>query len=160
MREAETQYRGLVLPGLPSPEQRAQLMSFHKLITALPREKDEWIAKSRTAAEEAAALEALLERLRETRARFEERDREIEGEIGARERAKRKVEKQVETLEKAKSHPYREIGRALADHGIAPLNQPEALAHVLAQRQKIEEIEAVIAASLEESAREGGQPKL
>lgn len=160
LREAEAQYRGLVRPGLPSPEVRAQLLSFHKLITALPREREEWMAKIRDVAEEAAAMEALLDRLRATRARFEERDHEIEEEIATRERARRKVEKQVETLEKAKLHPYREIGRALADHHVAPLNQPEALTHVLEQRQKIAEIEAMIAASLEESAREGGLPKL
>jgi hypothetical protein len=120
----------------------------------LPREKAEVQAKLSAASTQFAAMEALFQALRAARAAFEKRDQEIADEIGARQRAKRKIETQIETLEKAKVNPYREIGRALADHGIAPLNQPEALAVVLGQREAIATRESLIAVSLGETAQE------
>jgi chromosome segregation ATPase len=96
-------------------------------------------------------LKALEERLRENRTRFEAQDTALEQEIATRVRAKRKLEKEINAVEKAKSHPYREIGRVLADCQIAPLNQPQALAEVHSQRRQIEALESAIANSLAES---------
>jgi chromosome segregation ATPase len=155
LKNAEEQYRDLVVPEMPSPQMQAQLLQLRKVILAIPQEKAEWGAKLQYVTEEIAALETLLGALREARAQFEKREEEWGGEINTRLRAKRKVEKQIDALEKAKTDPYREIGRALADHDIAPLNQPEALDVVLAQREKIAAREAAIAASLAESASEG-----
>jgi hypothetical protein len=140
---------------VPPPEAQAELLQWHKIIMALPRERAEWAAKLERAEEEAAAMETLLQSLKAARTQFEARDQELADEIAGRQRSKRKVEKQVESLEKAKVNPYREIGRALADHGIAPLNQPEALAVVLEGRQKIADLEAAVAASMADSARGG-----
>ena len=100
-------------------------------------------------------MKTLLEALVAKRKEFEKRDQELDDEVADLQRKKRKVEKQVDALEKSKSDPYREIGRALADQKIEPLNQPEALTVVLQQRKKIVGIEAAIAVSLAASAAEG-----
>lgn len=156
LREAEEKYRTLVVPDQPSAEVKSQLFRWRKVILALPQEKAEWIARLQQVTAELTSMEALLASLQEARERFEERDRELAEDIAAHQRAKRKVEKQVEALEKAKSEPHREIGRALADHNIGPLNQPEALDAVLEQRQKIAGIEESIGASFALSAAERG----
>jgi len=156
LREAEEEYRALVAREQPSPEVKSQLFRWRKVILALPREKAEWTAKLQQVMQELTAMESLLASLQEARERFEERDRELVDDIAAHQRAKRNVEKQVEALEKAKSEPHREIGRALADHKIGPLNQPEALTAVLAQREKIAGIEESIRASLALSGAQGG----
>ena len=153
--DAEERYRTLVVPDFPSPMMQAELLRWRKMITALPQEKAEWVAKLRQVAEDLAAMESLRKSLMEARSRHDKRDQECVEEIAARQRAKRKVEKQIEGLEKTKTDPYREIGRVLADQKIGPLNQPEALAVVLEQRKKIAALEAAITASLAASAREG-----
>lgn len=156
LQDAEKQYRALVGPELPAPEIRAQILQFQRLIMALPREKAEWIEKGQVAEEGAEAMEAVRDELRTMRAAHDARVKEMAAQISECQRSKRKVEKQIEALEKAKANPYREIGRALADNRIAPLNQPDALTAVLTQREKVAGFEAAIAASLAESAREGG----
>ena len=42
----------------------------------------------------------------------------------------RSSQKRIDSLDGKKREPFLEVGRCLADHGIAPLNQPEALAQV------------------------------
>jgi chromosome segregation ATPase len=156
LTEAERQYRGLVLPSVPPPEVQAELQRLRKLILALPRERAEWQTKLAEADRQIVAMETLLASLQEAQANFERRAGEWAAEIAARQRAKRKLEKDSEALEKAKTDPYREIGRTLADHRVAPRNQPDALAAVLTQRQVIATREAALAASLAESARAAG----
>ncbi len=157
LRDAEEQYRALIVPDLPPPEVQTQLLKWRKRIMALPREKSEWVGKLHEVAGELDAMEKLLEALTEARTQFEKRDEELADEISAQQKSKRKVEKQIDGLEKAKSDPYREIGRTLADQNIGPLNQPEALTAVLAQRKKIGRIEAAIDASLAVSESGGGR---
>jgi len=96
-------------------------------------------------------LKALNDRLTENRTQFEAQDAALRNEITTRTRAKRKLEKEIETLEKAKSHPYREIGRVLADCKIAPMNQPHALENVHAQRLYIDALELALVKSFAES---------
>jgi len=156
LRAVEERYRTTVVHETPTPQVRAQLLQWRKVILALPRERAEWTAKLAEATGQLSALETLLAALRGARARFEKCDEELTGEIATRQRAKRKMEKQIDAVEKAKTDPYREIGRALADYDIGPLNQPDVLVAVHAQRQKIAMREAKIAASLAESARDRG----
>jgi chromosome segregation ATPase len=99
-------------------------------------------------------LTALEERLLANQTQFDAQDAELEKEISSRKRAKRKIEREINALEKAKTHPYREIGRALADHQIAPMNQPGALGNVHDQRLRIRTLESAIGASLDEGRRE------
>lgn len=150
LASTEEQYRRRISQGAPE----AELLQFRKVILALPRERAEWQARRDEVAGGLAGLETLLASLRSARGAFEKRDAALAGEIAARQRAKQKIEKQSDSLERAKIDPYREIGRALADNGVAPLNQPEALSAVLAQRQVISARESLLAASREASAAE------
>jgi chromosome segregation ATPase len=151
---AEEQYRALVDRENFSREHEDDLLDLRRVILALPREKAEWQGKLALTEQRLRSMEELAGRLREARVGFEKDDASFGAEIAECQRAKRVLEKQVDTLEKAKSDPYREIGRTLADHKIAPLNQPDALAVVLEQRERIAHREAAVAASLEASAGE------
>lgn len=149
---AEERYRELVVPQMPTPQEQAQLLQARKLLLALPQERAEWAAKANRCSSEIKAMETLRTDLRAAQLEFDKRDAELAGEIAALQRSKRKVEQQIEAVEKAKTDPYREIGRALADHRIAPLNQPEALEMVLARRARIAALENAILASVAEGA--------
>jgi len=151
---AEAEYRTLV-SGSSAVAAQDELFRLRKVILAIPGEKADWQGRLAVVEAQIAAVETFLGNLKEARAAYEKRDEEMAGKIAARQRAKRKVEKQIDTVEKAKADPYREIGRALADHHVAPLNQPAALHAVLEQRGTIAAREAVVAASRAESARAG-----
>lgn len=147
---AEEQYRRRVTQAAPAEE----LLQFRNVILSLPRERADWQSRLADSTRDLAALETMLGTLRTARESFEKRETAVAGEIAARQRAKQKIEKQSDALERAKANPYREIGRALADSDLAPLNQPEALTAVLAQRQVIADREALLAASRAASAAE------
>jgi hypothetical protein len=152
---AEERYRSLVSSEMPSPQIQSEMQRLRNVILAHPRQKADRAAKFQQATNETPAMKTLLEALVAKCKDFEKRDQELDDEVADLQRKKRKVEKQVDALEKSKSDPYREIGRALADQKIEPLNQPEALTAVLEQRKKIVGLEAAIAASLAASAAEG-----
>jgi chromosome segregation ATPase len=80
-------------------------------------------------------------------AKFAEELRELEKE-------KARLATEVDKLESAKLYPYREIGRVLADSGVAPANQPEALNRVRNLRLMVQDYIAAIAASCAHSAQE------
>ena len=150
---AEQQYRAVVVAGVTLESQR-ELDRLRKVILAIPREIAEWRARLDESREEVAALEALLGLLRVARMEFEKGDAVLAGEMAVHLRAKRKIEKEIAALEKAKSDPYRAIGRVLADHRIAPLNQPETLSAVLDRRKFLTATEAALAALCAASASE------
>ena len=79
----------------------------------------------------------------------------LAGELREAEKEKARVAAEVEKLESAKLDPYREIGRVLADSGVAARpNQPEALNRVQALRQKVKGHADAIAASRARTAQE------
>ena len=134
-------------------------------VMSLPREQEEWQERLAIVQKEVAPLEAELDRrraelafeseaLRLLEKSFAESDQALGAEIAARKREKLKLEKQIEGLERAKTKPYREIGKVLADQGIEPMNQPEALADVLGQREKIAATRSRMALSVEKSRQE------
>ncbi len=151
---AEEEYRKLVVKEAPPPQTQNEVLRLRKVIQALPRERAEWQAKLGQAGEQLAAMETLLGALREAHGQYRKTNRELAGQIAALQRKKQKIEKQIDAVEKFKTRPYREIGRALADHNIFPLNQPEALEAVHAQRLIVVERESEIAASTEASRGE------
>jgi chromosome segregation ATPase len=152
LRDTEREYRELVIQA--TPQSQDEVLRLRKVIRALPRERAEWQTKLDGVGEQLAAMETLLETLREARGRFEKEDGELADEIAARQRKKQKVEKQIDAVEKSKADPYLEIGRALADNNVSPLNQPEALKAVHAQRLVVAGREFEIAASTEASRQE------
>ncbi|MEP6673013.1 MAG: hypothetical protein ABJF10_27885 [Chthoniobacter sp.] len=101
-----------------------------------------------------AMLSVETEALRVLEKTFAASDAALVAEIATHKRDKQKLEKQVEALEKSKTQSYREIGKALADNRVEPLNQPDALTAVLAQRERIAGQEARVAASREKSGQE------
>lgn len=161
----EERYRVLLAKGEPSPSQKEEILALQLRVMAVPREREEWQKRLEAARAEVTPLELELERrrallaveadaIRTLEKNFTQSDNALAGEIATCKRDKQKLEKKIEGLEKSKAKPYREIGRILADHGIEPLNQPEALAAVLAQRGRIADEEVRIAASREISSRE------
>lgn len=143
---AEEEYRTLVPQDMRAGRAEPELLRLRKVILALPREKSEWQAKLGGIDGRISGMEALRKSIGAARAAFDTRAREWADEIAGRQRAKRKIEKEIEIMERAKTNPYREIGRVLADYGIAPLNQPDALAAVLTQRDRIASREAALLA--------------
>lgn len=81
-------------------------------------------------------------------------DAKLANELREVEKEKSRVGVEGEKLESAKLDPYREIGKVLADSGLAPANQPEALSRVRALRDAVEDQSAALAASRAETAQE------
>lgn len=162
---SEQKYRSLLASGNHNPQAVEEVTRLQQKALSIPQEKLERQAKLNELLDSTPRLETELQELRarvslETEAgktlekSFTESDEALAKEIASHKREKQKLERQVNDLEKAKAHPYRGIGRVLADHGIEPLNQPDALAAVLTQRAKIAAMEEKLAASLEKSSLE------
>jgi len=161
----EEKYRDLLARGNHTPQQESEVQRLRARVMLLPQETHEWHQKLMAGQADISRLETELEQRRamlavETAAlqalekSFAESDKALADEIAKQKRDKQKLEQQINALEKAKTKPYREIGRVLADHGIEPANQPEALAGVLGQRGHIATEEARIVESIEASRRE------
>ena len=148
-------------------EIRNEAIRLRERTVAIPNEKADLRQRQQQAVNEFRALEESLargrmavaaadEKLRAQRVEFAEADgaREKEKEIADREREKVAVSKQGDSLETAKGNPYRKIGQLLADSGIAPMNQPQALAAVLRGRETVAGLEHGVAESREASGRE------
>ena len=161
----EEKYRVLLARGEHNAREDTEVQRLQRRAITIPLEKKEWQEKLAAVDLEIPRLETELEQRRamlsvETEAlrvlekSFAESDAALVGGIAAHKREKQKLEKQVDALEKSKTQSYREIGRALADQSIEPLNQPDALTAVLAQRERIAAQEAQVAASREQSGQE------
>jgi chromosome segregation ATPase len=161
----EEKYRALLAKGVHTPGEEAEVQRLQRRVIAIPREQQEWQEKLASVQAEIPRLETELEQRRallsvETEAlralerSFAESDDQLADEIATHKRGKQKLEKRINDLERTKTQPYREIGKALADQHIEPMNQPQALAAVLAQRETVAAQEARVAASLESSRRE------
>jgi chromosome segregation ATPase len=161
----EEKYRALLAKGDHTPGQAAEVQRLQKRAIAIPQEKWQW--QQALAAIEAdiprieaelhqrrAVLSVETEALNKLEEEFQKSDGALADEIASRKREKQKLEKENDALEKTKTQPYREIGKVLADHGIEPMNQPQALTDVLAQRETIATQEAQLAESCKESGRE------
>ena len=165
LADANRQHAALLASGTLTPDARAALGRLRQRTAGLPSElADLRLRQQRLAGELRPIEEALArgraavavedEKLRVQRAEFGETEQTQQKELSACQRAKQSVEQDIEGLEKAKGDPYRQIGRMLADSGIAPLNQPHALAAVESDRAAVARIEQNIADSLEASRRE------
>ena len=161
----EEKYRALLAKGDHTPGQAAEVQRLQKRAIAIPQEKWQWQQALAAIEADIPRLEAELHQRRavlsvETEAlnkleeEFKKSDGALASEITSRKREKQKLEKENDALEKTKTQPYREIGKTLADHGIEPMNQPQALTDVLTQREEIAAQEARLVKSREESGRE------
>ena len=148
-----------------TPEIHSELSRLRERVVAIPNAQADLRMRRVQAANDIRALEETLARTRPVLAaateklhaldeQFKRSDSTLERQIAGRKREKEVIEERIESLEKSKSNPYRQIGQVLADSGIAPMNQPDALAAVLGCRKIVARIVREIAASHEASGRE------
>ncbi len=163
--DADREHSDLLAVGSLTAEMRAELTGLRALTAGIPSELADLRLRQQRLTGELPPLEAALargraavavedEKLRVQRADFDEAEQARQQEISHCEREKQTVEKEIESLEKAKGDPYRKIGQILADSGIAPLNQPQALAAVETGRAAVARIEQDITESRAASRRE------
>ena len=123
-------------------------------------------ADKATAAKEASNLDSSIGQLRaevqridlssnEARQKFEETTRWLANEARMLDREKEKSSLKMANLDREKRKPYRFIGACLADHSIAPRNQPQILARVVELRtqdcdlvEELAKLHAACAASI------------
>jgi chromosome segregation ATPase len=142
---------------------RDELLRIRERVLAIEKEKTEVkrgqarlvedLGRARPEKTQLAESIAELERqLRAHKEQFDSSDAEYGSKLRELEKARARANSDFNRLERAKIDPYREIGRVLADSGVAPLNQPHALADVYGIRQKIAETEAAVTNSLQVSS--------
>ncbi len=130
-------------------ETRAELLRIRDEEHRIAGEKEELQKQSLRAEKEIELIEIELNRSRaqldesmkiehEVRKKFENVDRKLVGKIRECRREIHFSSKHMNVLDSKKSEPFLIIGRALADSDIAPINQPQALAHVHNLRLQIE----------------------
>ncbi|MCE9612556.1 MAG: hypothetical protein K8R23_20335 [Chthoniobacter sp.] len=162
---AEANRKNEALRTTDTPEARGEMMRLRGRAMAIPSEladirlrqlqlNNELRPLEESLARGRAAVATEDDRLRAQQSAFDAADHIRRHAISEREREKHAVEKQIERLEKAKDDPYRKIGQMLADSGIAPMNQPEALVAVEHARAEVARIEGATAASRARSEKE------
>lgn len=158
-------YRRLLVTQPQTVEVRDEILRIRERLFAIEKERTEIKRGQARAAEDLGKGREELEKLnagirefdlqlRSVKERFEKRDAELATRIRDLEKSRTQARAGYDQLERAKGDPYREIGRVLADSGVAPVNQPDALAAVYELRQKISEAKASIVQSCQHSAAE------
>jgi chromosome segregation ATPase len=164
-RETDASYKKLLGVQPQSPQVRDEILHQRQRLLAIPNERQDIKAQQVRATadlqereQQRAAIEqrsAELDRqLRDVKKAADQRDAEFASQLKGVEKEHARAEAEVRQLERAKLDPYREIGRVLADSGVAPVNQPQALERVLQLRQTIATNEMAVAESLERTAAE------
>ena len=165
LREVGQLYSELLAAEPQTAEIRRETIRQRERMMAIPNEQADLRKRQQQAVNEIRVLEESVargrialgaedERLRAQGAEFEEADAARAREIADREREKLAAEREGDALEKAKGNPYRKIGQLLADSGIAPMNQPHALAAVEQGRAEVARLGAALAASRALSGKE------
>jgi chromosome segregation ATPase len=165
LSEAQALYSRLLVTDPQTPQVHSELLRLRGRTVEIPNAIDDLRTKGVLAKNDIRSLEERLarrrpilaaaeEELRKIDADFEKADSLLERQIVARERRKQTIGEQIEALESAKGNPYRQIGQILADHEIAPMNQPQSLASVKRCRSVIIRLAGDIATSLEASGSE------
>lgn len=164
MREVNKRYTELLAVDPPTPRVREELGRLRERVVAIPNEKadlrtqhmrvaSEIKSMETRLAEDLVAIAGLEQRLAELDASFTASDRELATELKNQERERARIGKEIDGLEGAKANPYQQIGRVLADSGLAPMNQPHVLEKVFRHRLGLEHLEAEIEASAALSAQ-------
>ncbi len=165
--QAQLKATELELLGAPNltPEMRIELRKLRERVLAIPTNIADLHERREYASQDVQALEEGLAKVRPRLAQatkdlhaldeqFARSDGTLERQITVRTKEKQEIERKIEELEKAKSNPYRQIGQILADHEIAPLNQPQALAAVQQRRAIVVGLARAISRSHELSLAE------
>jgi len=165
LREVTAAYEELLSSPTDTPESRADLVRLRERTVAVPNEKADLRTQHLRVVSEIKALEttllqsqhktaALNEELRALEAAYTIRDREAAAEIRQHEGEKAEIDKAIDELEEAKTNPYLQIGRVLADHNLGPMNQPHVLEKVRGHRHVVQAFEYELAKSLHESTQD------
>jgi len=165
LREAEA-LRAKLMGVNPQPSYvRDEIQKLGERIVAIPNEIKDIRTGEQHNANDAVELEqrrkAIEQRstefdrqIAELKSQADKRDAEFAGKLKELGREHDRAESASQRLERAKSNPYREIGRVLADSGLAPVNQPDTLTRVLALRDLIAQRESAVAESLQQTRAE------
>ncbi len=146
-KDLEAQSLSFLKISQPSLEVRTAARKISDDLTGLSVEESLVITDKDRAAAEASAHEAAIVRLSAelkqidtatsaARDTLAEATRRIAAERRQLDRQKKQSTLRMSHLDRKKQQPYRFIGACLADHAIAPLNQPAVLQKVLALRQR------------------------
>jgi hypothetical protein len=146
-KELEAHSRAFMKVERPDIEIRTEARRISDELALLPAQRQLVVADKTNAENEATRLEAEIVRLRSelqridsagaaARDTFSETTRGITAERRVLDREKKKSSLHMSHLDRKKQQPYRFIGACLADHGIAPLNQPAVLSKVFALRER------------------------
>lgn len=165
LRETDALYTKLLGVNPQTPQVRDEIMRLRQRLIAIPNETSDIKAQQLRATadlEEREKQRAAIDRhtadldrqLRELKAQAAERDAASATLSRALEKDHARAETDVARLERAKHDPYREIGRVLAESGVAPANQPHALTRVHDLWKAIAAHETALATSLAETAAE------
>lgn len=148
-----------------TPNVRDEILRLRDRLIAIPNEKsDAKTQQARSLGEiqskekKVDAIEVRLRefdgQLKELKATFEKEDEVLQREEEKLADERKKAGTDGARLERAKANPYRAIGAVLADHAIAPMNQPQALSGVLDLREQVSARQTAIDGSLAQSQRE------
>jgi len=167
-REIDGLYKRLLGTQPQTPAVRDEILRLRERLIAIPNARADLKAQQARVSEDVdererqrAAIEqrtAEFDRqLRDLKTQADRCDAEFAERLKRCQRERDLADASTQRLERAKRDPYREIGRVLADSGVAPVNQPQALAHVIELRERIEQGRARVAASLDCTAAEDPQ---
>jgi predicted nucleic acid-binding Zn-ribbon protein len=163
LRNINRLYTELLTAPNQTSQMKAEITRLRERTVTIANEKADLRNQHLHTVTEVRSFEAQLERdretmavfdkqLRELQAHFEASDGRLSGEIKTREREKTRIEKEINAIETAKTNPYLQIGRVLADSDVAPMNQPGALDKVKRLRGRLVELDHLISLSFETSA--------
>jgi chromosome segregation ATPase len=165
LREVRRRYTELLTAETETPQGKQELVRLRERSVSIPNEKSDLRTQHLRTVSEIRALENALRKERQAIAALDERSRKADEDwqalerdfmqrIRNKEREKARVEKRIHSLEGAKVNPYQRIGQVLADSGVAPMNQPQALEKVAELRTLRETLRGSVAQSLHRSRGE------
>lgn len=162
LRNINRLYGDLLTAVNQTPQMKAEIHRLRERTVSIANEKADLRNQHLRIVTEVRGLEAQLDRDRETMAALDRRLRELQSqfdssdgqlasEIRTRDREKARIEKEINAIETAKTNPYLQIGRVLADSDVAPMNQPGALDKVKRLRGRLVELDHLISLSFQAS---------
>lgn len=163
LRNINRLYGDLLTAPNQTSQMKAEITRLRERTVSIANEKADLRNQHLRTVTEVRGLEAQLERdrermaaldrqLRELQSQFDAADGQLAGEIRTRDREKARIEKEINAIETAKTNPYLQIGRVLADSDVAPMNQPGALDKVKRLRGRLVELDHLISLSFQTSA--------
>ncbi|MGE5209374.1 MAG: hypothetical protein ACM3KL_08595 [Alphaproteobacteria bacterium] len=130
--DLETLSAGIMAKRARLPDERAELVKARMGSTEAVRTARE---KLTTAETELATVEKNIAR---ARSEFETRDRKLVESLRTQQQAARDAQTRHQTVEERKNPAYLNIGRHLADKGVAPPNAPRLLEEAQRRREAVE----------------------